>query len=101
MPEKSWDLVIERICEIMCGVRAPEDMPPDRDLLARVLRSGPPSVLTGLLDRLEGGLFPDLPAAEKALRALLAEDRVKSNPEWLSRALALHRNALSNLTKDP
>lgn len=40
------------------------------------------------MDRLERDLFLNLSTAEKALKALLAEDRVKRSPALLSRALA-------------
>lgn len=92
-PEESWAHTIERIREIMACVRAPESLPTDGEILARMLRSGPLSVLTGLLDRIEDDWFAkgDLRVAEHALKALLTEDRVKSSKGLLDRALALRQ----------
>ena len=92
-PEESWARTVERIREIMARVRAPGSLPPDGELLARMLRSGPPTVLTGLLDRIEDDWFAngDLRAAEHALKALLTEDRVKISKVLLDRALALRQ----------
>jgi hypothetical protein len=90
-PEEPWTDVVERIREIMA--RSRESLPPDGELLARILRSGPPSVLTGLLDRIEADWLVkgNLRAAESGLKALLAEDRVKSDRALLDRALALRQ----------
>jgi hypothetical protein len=68
-------------------------LPTDGEILARMLRSGPLSVLTGLLDRIEDDWLAkgDLHAADHALKALLTEDRVKSSKALLDRALALHQ----------
>ena len=92
-PEESWASAVERIREIMVRARQTGSLPPDGELLARMLRSGPPSVLSGLLDRIENDWFAkaDLRAAEHALKALLAEDRVKSSKVLLDRALALRQ----------
>jgi len=91
--EESWANAVERIREIMVRAREAGSLPPDGELLARMLRSGPPSLLTGLMDRIENDWFAkgDLRAAEHALKVLLAEDRVKSSKELLDRALALHQ----------
>jgi hypothetical protein len=77
----------------MVRVHESTDMPSDGELLFRMLRSGPRSVLTGLLDRIENQWFAtgDLRAAERALKALLAEDRVRGDKELLDRALAFHQ----------
>lgn len=90
-PEEPWTHAVERIREIMA--RARESLPPDGELLARMLRSGPPSVLMGLLDRIEDDWLEkgDLRAADNGLKALLAEDRVKSSRALLDRALALRQ----------
>ena len=89
-PEESWSRTVERIREITARVRTHESLPTDGEILARMLRNGPPSVLTGLLDRIEDWFAKgDLRAAEQALKALLSEDRVKSNKALLNRALAL------------
>jgi hypothetical protein len=92
-PEEPWARTVERIRELMARVRERGSLPPDGELLARMLRSGPISVLTGLLDRIENDWFMkgDLRAAEHALKALLAEDRVKSDKALLDRALALRQ----------
>lgn len=92
-PEESWSSAVERIREIMARVHSNRSLPSDGEILSRMLRSGPPSVLTGLLDRIEKQWFAtgDLRAAERALKALLAEDRVKSSKVHLDRALALHQ----------
>lgn len=92
-PEEPWIRTVERIREIMARVRKRESLPPDGELLVRMLRSGPSSVLTGLLERIEDDWFAkgDLRAAEHALKALLAEDRVKRSKELLDRALALRQ----------
>ncbi len=91
-PEESWAGTIDRIRELMARVRERESLPPNGELLARMLRIGPPSALTGLLDRIEDDWLAmgDLRAADHALKALLAEDRVKSTKALLHRALALH-----------
>lgn len=93
VPEESWARTVERIREVMARVRVPGSVPPDSELLARMLRIGPPSVPAGLLDRIEGDWLAkgDLRAAEHALKALLAEDRVKSSKELLDRALVLRQ----------
>lgn len=92
-PEESWAHTVERIREIMARVRKHENVPPNSEILARMLRSGPPSVLIGLLDRIEGSWLAtrDLFAAENALNALLAEDRVRTSKALLERALALRQ----------
>ena len=92
-PEESWASAVERIREIMVRARQTGSLPPDGELLARMLRSGPPSVLTGLLDRIENDWFAtgDLRSAEHALKALLAEDRVRSSKVLLDHTLALHQ----------
>jgi hypothetical protein len=92
-PEESWSGVVERIREVMARVHENRSLPSDGELLSRMLRSGPPSVLTGLLDRIENEWFAtgDLRAAERALKALLAEDRVTSSKVLRDRALALRQ----------
>lgn len=88
-PEESWPHTVDRIREIMA--RARKSLPPNNELLARMLRSGPPSVLTGLLNRIENEWLEkgNLQAADSGLKALLAEERVKSSRTLLDRALAL------------
>ena len=67
-----------------------EKLPTDSELLARMLQSGPPSVLTGLLDSVDDWLAKgNLGAAEHAPKALLTEDRVKQSKVLLDRAIAL------------
>jgi len=90
-PEESWAGAVERIRQIMANVHENRTLPSDAEMLSRMLRSGPPSVLTGLLDRIENAWLAtgDLRAADRALRALLAEDRVKTDNVLLDRALAL------------
>jgi hypothetical protein len=92
-PEESWASAVERIRAIMARVHEHRSLPPDGEILARMLRSGPPSVLTGLLDRIENDWFArgDLRAAEHALKTLLAEDRVTSSKALRDRALALRQ----------
>jgi hypothetical protein len=90
-PEESWSGAVDRIREIMARVHENRTLPSDSEMLSRMMRSGPPSVLTGLLDRIENDWLAtgDLRAADRALDALLAEDRVKTNKVLLDRALAL------------
>ena len=92
-PEESWTRTVERIREIMARVRERGSFPPDSEILARMLRSGPLSVITGLLDRIEDDWLVkgDLRSAEHALKALLAEDRVKGNKALLNSALTLRQ----------
>lgn len=91
-PEEPWSGVVERIRAIMARVHENRSLPSDGELLCRMLRSGPRSVLTGLLDRIESQWLAtgDLRAAERALKALLAEDRVRGDKGLLDRVLALH-----------
>ena len=90
-PDEPWTQTVERIREIMARTR--ESFPPDSELLARMLRSGPVSVLTGFLDRIDGDWLEkgDLRAADSGLKALLAEERVKSDRALLDRVLALRQ----------
>jgi hypothetical protein len=90
-PEESWSSAVERIREIMARVNEHTSLPSDGELLTRMLRSGPQSLLTGLMDRVETQWLAtgDLRTAERALKALLAEDRVKYTKMLLDRALTL------------
>jgi hypothetical protein len=92
-PEESWSGAVERIREIMTRVHENRSLPSDGEILSRLMRSGPPSVLAGLLDRIEKEWLVkgNLRAAGRALKALLAEDRVKSSKVLFDRALALHQ----------
>lgn len=92
-PVESWADVIERIHEAMVSVNKGKNLPSDGEILSRMLRSGPPSVLTGLLDTVEHEWLArgDLKAAERALKALFVEDRVKNNKALLDRALQARR----------
>lgn len=92
-PEESWSHVVERIREIMAHVEENRSSPPNGEVLSRVLRSGPFSVLTGLLDRVENEWLAtgNRRAAERALKALLAEDRVRNDEALLDRALTLRQ----------
>lgn len=100
-PEESWSRVVERIREIMAHVEENRSSPPNEEILSRVLRSGPPSVLTGLLDRVENEWLAsgNRRAAECALKALLAEDRVRNDTSLLDRALRL-RQRLDDLRNE-
>jgi soluble cytochrome b562 len=90
VPEESWERTDERIREIMSSSRDCEKLPTDSELLVRMLQSGPPSVLTGLMDSAADWLAKgNLGAAEHALKALLTEKRVKHSKALLDRAIAL------------
>lgn len=100
-PEESWAEAVERIRSRMVQVNKDKNLPSNAELLSRALRSGPPSVLNGLLDRVENQWLAkgDLRAAERALKALLAEERVKNDKSLLDRAL-LQRQRLDDLREE-
>jgi len=92
-PAESWTCTVERIRQIMTGERERASLPTNDELLARMLRSGPLSVLTGLLDKINDDWLVngDLPTVEHALKTLLTEDRVKNSEALLERVRALHQ----------
>jgi len=92
-PEESWAEAVERIRGIMVHANEDRELPSNMELLSRVLRSGPLSVLTALLDRVDQEWLPrsDMRAADRALKALFAEDRVKNDRVLLERALQLRQ----------
>jgi hypothetical protein len=90
LPDEPWNQVIFRIRKMMVDAYGAQPLPADLDLVTRALRTGPESIITSLLDKIDGEWLAkgELAAATKALRVLLAENRVRNSPVLIGRALA-------------
>ncbi len=90
-PDEPWTNAVERIRKLMADLNAGKNLPSNRELQSRIVRSGPQSVLIGLLDMIEREWLAkgDTRVAEQTLKVFFAEDRVKSDKVLLNRALQL------------
>jgi hypothetical protein len=86
-PEEPWSSVVERIRATM--TRVPFTEMNNAEALRRSLAAGPASLFYSLVERIERDwLAGDRAAAERAVAALLANDRVARDPILLGRVQA-------------